>query len=159
MEAHETTTEITDMNPNIMNLNPWRTFTGFRDLQREMNRIFDGGPVAGRTTEFPLLNVLSDQNGAVVTAELPGVDPGELDVSLVKGQLFIRGNVKDGAPQGEGVICHRRERMSGPFSRTIALPYEVEDGKVLAKYDKGVLTITLPRAEKTKPKTIPVIAG
>ncbi len=147
------------MNPNIMNLHPWRTFTGLRDLQREMNHFFDGGTRTGRSTVFPLLNVLSDQNEAVVTAELPGVDPGELDVSLVKGQLVIRGNVKDGAPEGEGVICHRKERVSGPFSRTIALSYEVEDGRVLAKYDKGVLTITLPRAEKTKPKTIPVIAG
>lgn len=147
------------MNPNIMNLNPWRTFSGFRDLQREMNRIFDGGPGAGRTAEFPLLNVLSDQNGAVVTAELPGVDPNELDVSLVKGQLVIRGNAKDGVPEGKDVTCHRRERMSGPFLRTIVLPFEVEDGKVLAKYDKGVLTITLPRAGKIKPKSIPVIAG
>ena len=63
------------------------------------------------------------------------------------------------APQGEGVVCHRKELPAGEFVRTIALPFEVEEGKVLAKYDKGVLAITLPRAEKTKPKTIPVIAG
>ena len=140
-----------------MTLNPWRTFNGLRDLQREMNRFFDAGPAPDHTTRFPLLNILSDQDGLVVTAELPGVDPAELDLSLAKGQLTIRGTVKDTAPEGEGVVCHRRERMSGPFARTIALPYEVEDAKILAKYDKGVLTVTLPRAEKSKPKTIPVI--
>jgi HSP20 family protein len=128
-------------------------------MQREMSRLLDGGLPAARTARFPLVNLLSDANEALVTAEIPGVDPADLEISLTKGQLTIRGNVKDGAPAGEDVVCHRKERGSGPFARTFALPFEVEEEKISAKYEKGVLAITLPRAEKSKPKTIPVIAN
>ena len=155
----KTTKPTTDMNPITIDLSPLRTLAGLRGLQREMNRFFDTSPAANRVARYPLLNLSSDKDGALVTAELPGVDPQELEITLDKAQLTLRGKVKDGAPEGEGVVCHRKERPAGEFVRTIALPFEVEEGKVLAKYDKGVLAITLPRAEKTKPKTIPVIAG
>lgn len=144
------------MNPNTMTIHPWGTFSALRDLQREMSRLFDGGLPTARTARFPLVNLLSDANEAIVTAEIPGVDPADLEISLTKGQLTIRGSVKDGAPEGEGVVCHRKERNAGPFARTFALPFEVEEDKISAKYEKGVLAITLPRAEKSKPKTIPV---
>jgi len=147
------------MNPITIDLTPLGTLAGLRGLQREMNRFFEVNPATNRSTRYPLLNVSSDKDGVLVTAEIPGVDPQELEITLEKAQLTLRGKVKDGTPEGEGVVCHRKERPAGGFSRTIGLPFEVEEGKVLAKYDKGVLSISLPRAEKTKPKTIPVIAG
>lgn len=142
-----------------MTMNPWGSLAGLRDLQREMSRLFDGGMTVERTARFPLVNVLSDADEAVVTAEIPGVDPADLEISLTKGQLTIRGTIKDAAPAGEDVVCLRKERASGPFARTFTLPFEVEEDKISAKYEKGVLAITLPRAEKTKPRSIPVIAG
>ncbi len=142
-----------------MTMSPWGPLAGLRDLQREMSRLFDEGTRVERTARFPLVNVLSDAEEAIVTAEVPGVDPADLEISLTKGQLTIRGTIKDVAPEGEDVVCHRKERGCGPFARTFALPFEVEEEKIAAKYEKGVLAITLPRAEKTKPRTIPVIAG
>ncbi|HLP78613.1 MAG TPA: Hsp20/alpha crystallin family protein [Candidatus Paceibacterota bacterium] len=147
------------MNQSTMTIHPWGSLATLRDLQREMSRLFEGGLSATRTARFPLINLLSDSNEAIVTAEIPGVDPADLEISLTKGQLTIRGSVKDNAPEGEGVVCHRKERGTGPFARTFALPFEVEEGKISAKYEKGVLAITLPRAEKSKPRTIPVIAN
>jgi HSP20 family protein len=154
-----TNTENTIMNQSTMTIHPWGSLAALRDLQREMSRLFEGGLSATRTARFPLVNLLSDSNEAIVTAEIPGVDPADLEISLTKGQLTIRGSVKDGAPEGEGVACHRKERGTGPFARTFALPFEVEEEKISAKYEKGVLAITLPRAEKSKPKTIPVISN
>ena len=87
------------------------------------------------------------------------MDPARVEISLRKGVLTIRGNIEDDAPQGEKVVCHRRERRNGEFRRSIALPFEIEEDKITAKYDKGVLAVTLPRAEKAKPKTIPVQAN
>ena len=153
------TKPTTDMNPITIDLSPLRTLAGLRGLQREMNRFFETSPAANRVARYPLLNLSSDKDGVQVTAELPGVDPQDLEITLVKSQLTLRGKVAERAPEGEGIVCHRKERPAGEFSRTIALPFEVEEGKVLAKYDKGVLSISLPRAEKSKPKTIPVIAG
>jgi HSP20 family protein len=147
------------MNPKTMTIHPWGTFAALRDLQREMNRLFEGGLPAARTARYPLVNLLSDSNEAIITAEIPGVDPADLEISLTKGQLTIRGNLKDSAPEGEDVVCHRKERSRGPFARTFTLPFEVEEEKISAKYEKGVLAITLPRAEKSKPRTIQVIAN
>lgn len=147
------------MNLATMTLNPWGTLTGLRDIQREMNRLFDGGLRSSRSAGFPLVNIHGDAEGAVLTAEIPGVDATSLDISLVKGQLTIRGTIQNGVPEGEDVICHRKERESGSFARTITLPFEVEEDQISAKYEMGVLTIILPRAEKAKPRTIPVIAA
>jgi HSP20 family protein len=158
-DAKQTNSENNIMNQSTMTIHPWGSLTALRDLQREMSRLFEGGLSAARTARYPLVNLLSDSNQAIVTAEIPGVDPADLEISLTKGQLTIRGSVKDGAPEGEGVVCHRKERGTGPFARTFALPFEVEEETISAKYEKGVLAITLPRAEKSKPRTIPVIAN
>ncbi|MCU0749587.1 MAG: Hsp20/alpha crystallin family protein, partial [Akkermansiaceae bacterium] len=80
----------------------------------------------------------------------------DLEITLAKGQLTIRGSIKDDAPEGEGVVTHRRERVTGKFVRTVGLPFEVEDGGISASYENGVLEVTLPRAERSKPKTIPI---
>lgn len=157
--AKQTNSENHIMNQSTMTIHPWGSLTALRDLQREMSRLFEGGLSAARTARFPLVNLLSDSNQAIVTAEIPGVDPADLEISLTKGQLTIRGSVKDGAPEGEDVVCHRKERGTGPFARTFALPFEVEEENISAKYEKGVLAITLPRAEKSKPRTIPVVAS
>ena len=147
------------MNIATMTLNPWDTLAGLRDFRREVDRLFavpDGG---NAHAAFPPVNLTSNQDEALVTAAIPGVEPEQLDLSLVKGHLVIRGTLPDNMPQGEGAVCHRRELGRGNFSRAIPLPFEVEEGKILAKYDRGMLTVTLPRAEKTKPRSIPVIAN
>lgn len=156
MRVNVNSTKHPIMNPATISINPWGALPGLREFQREVNRLLDGTLTAERSTRFPLVNLLSDANEAIVTAEIPGVDPADLEISLSKGQLTIRGTVKEEKPEEEGVICHRKERVSGPFARTLTLPFETEEEKISAKYEKGVLAITLPRAERTKPRTIPV---
>ncbi len=123
-------------------------------VQREMNRIFSGldQPV---NQEIPAVNAWVGEGDVIGTAELPGVDPGKVDISVVGDTLTIGGS-RETAPLMEGESYHRQERSYGRFSRSLQLPFHVEAGKVEAKYDKGVLKITLPRAEADKPRKISV---
>ncbi len=93
-----------------------------------------------------------------MTAELPGVDMKNLSVSVNQDILTIEGERK-GEELREGVVCHRSERGCGKFARTLRLPYDVESGKVKARHSLGVLTLTMPRAEASKPKKISITAG
>ena len=139
-----------------MTLNPINPFEGIRNLHREMNRFFETSPAREAAGRYPLVNILSSAEKALVTAEIPGVDPADLEITLNKRQLNIVGSVKDDTPQTDGVVCHRRERSTGAFSRTILLPFEVEENAISAKYEKGVLEVQLPRAESSKPRKIAI---
>jgi HSP20 family protein len=123
-------------------------------VQREMNRIFSGlgQPL---TQEVPPVNVWVGESDTVVTAELPGVDPGGVDISVVGDALTISG-FREAETLEEGESYHRQERNHGRFFRSLQLPFHVEAGKVEAKYDRGILRITLPRAEADKPRKISV---
>jgi len=123
-------------------------------LQREMNRVFTGleQPLS---QEVPLVNAWVGEGDVVVTAELPGVDPAKVDISVVGNTLTISGT-RDADPLKEGESYHRQERHYGRFSRSLQLPFHVEAGNVEARYERGVLRITLPRAEADKPRKIAV---
>jgi HSP20 family protein len=130
-------------------------------LQRDMNRLLGGTsrwPGWSTAPSYPAMNVWTNQDGAVVTAELPGVDPDEIDISVQNDTLTLRGaRAPDEVP--EGGTYHRRERGSGSFTRSLQLPFPVEAEKVVASYEKGVLTIALPRVEADKPIKIAIKAG
>lgn len=136
----------------------WSPFAELRSLQREMNRLFDGRDGGTALSRFPALNVWGNGQNMVVTAELPGMDAADLDINVVNNQLTIKGERKEDKP-AKDAVCHRNERGAGTFVRTVRLPFAVEGDKVSAKYDKGVLTVTLPRHEATKPKRIEIKAS
>ncbi len=123
-------------------------------LQREMNRLFSGleQPL---NPEVPPVNAWVGEADIVVTAELPGVDPEKIDISVVGDTLTISG-AREAETLKVGESYHRQERNHGRFTRSLQLPFHVEAGKVEAKYEKGVLRIELPRAEADKPKKIAV---
>ncbi len=102
----------------------------------------------------PPLNMFYNEESVIVTSEMPGIDPAKIDLSINGNQLSIKGEVK--AAENEGGTWHRRERYQGQFNRSVRLPYNVENDKVDAKYKKGILTITLPRAEADKPRNISI---
>lgn len=137
---------------------PWREMAR---LQRDMDRLLSrsaGWPGWSVAPSFPAMNVWTHQEGAIVTAELPGVDPAEIDISVQDDTLTVRGSrVTDEAQEGQ--TYHRRERGSGSFTRSFQLPFSAEANQVTASYEKGVLSITLPRAEADQPKKIAVQAG
>lgn len=123
-------------------------------LQGEMNRLFSGLDTP-LTREFPPLNAWVGESDVVVTAELPGIDPGKVDVSVVGDTLTVSGT-REAEPLKEKESYHRQERNHGRFTRTLQLPFHVETEKVEAKYERGILQITLPRAEADKPRKISV---
>jgi len=138
----------------------YRVPTVWRDmdrLQHDMNRLFDSYyPVRQHTApNFPAMNVWSSDEGLVLTAEVPGIRPEDIDVSVVGETLNLTGSRK---PEDlkEGGRYHRQERGYGKFSRTIQLPFPVDVNKVDATFKNGLLHISLPRAEADKPRKIAV---
>ncbi len=126
-------------------------------LQREMNRLFEGVvPRRLRSApSYPAMNVWSNQDGALITAEVPGVQPEHIDISVVGETLTLTGERL--APEvGEDARYHRQERGYGKFSRSIELPFRVDADQVQATFNQGVLQIRLPRAEEDKPRKISV---
>jgi HSP20 family protein len=104
------------------------------------------------------LNVWSSADGLVIDAELPGVDPKDVDVSVLGDELTLRGKVNVQEPR-TGEAYHRRERPAGEFARTLQLPFRAATGAVKANYKNGVLRLTVPRSEEEKPKKIAVQAA
>ena len=131
-------------------------FRYLRHIQREMNGLMDRSGLPGtRSTEYPPLNVWSNEDEVVVQAELPGFAAEEIDVSVVQNTLTLRGARKpEELKEGESV--HRRERWAGKFVRSLEVPFDVDGGKVEAEFKNGVLSIRMPRAEEHKPKKIAV---
>jgi HSP20 family protein len=125
-------------------------------MQREMNRLMGQSRLVA--PGFPATNVWSGADSVVVTAEIPGVDPDQLDISVVNETLTLSGE-RNLVELAEGEKYHRRERGYGRFNRTIQLPFRVAADKVEASFNNGVLQINLPRAEEDKPKKIVVKAG
>ncbi len=123
------------------------------DLQREINRLFSS--VTQTATDFPAINVWEKDDVIIVTTEIPGMDPDKINVSVNGAVLTISGTSQV-EPLKEGEVYLRQERESGSFQRSFELPYQVDAKKVEAKYERGVLQITLPRAEEDLPKKIKI---
>ena len=128
-------------------------FQDLRRLQSEMNRVFQNATSAA-VGGFPAVNVYANQDGIVITAELPGVSSEDLDVSIHRDTVTLRGERRDEAEGARGY--HRRERRQGGFARTFGLPFQVDPDKVEGEMRDGVLRLTLQRAEQDMPKRIRV---
>jgi HSP20 family protein len=127
-----------------------------------MDRLFTNGPPRNvprwnGAHSYPATNVWTSESGAVVSAELPGVAPEDIDISVVNDTLTVSGTRKP--EEAEGATYYQRERGHGEFTRTFQLPFLVQGDQVKAAFDKGVLHITLPRAEEDKTKKIEVKAA
>lgn len=130
-------------------------FSELRQLERQMNRLFRD--VHGRGTDYPSLNYWSGENEAFLEVEMPGVDPADFELTVTDDVVTIAGERKD-PMAAEQATAHRQERAFGAFSRTIQLPFEADAGKVTARYENGVLRVTLPRSEANRSKRISVKA-
>ena len=128
-------------------LDPWREF---ENINRTFSRL---SPVS--RVDFPAVNVWVTGDNALLTTEISGISPEDIDISLMGRTLTLRGSRQTNGLK-EGETYHRRERWYGNFSKTIELPFNIESGKVEARSVNGVLYITLPRAEAEKPKKISV---
>jgi HSP20 family protein len=138
--------------------NPWREMNR---LRREMDQLmnYEWAPLARGTAAFPPVNLWESEKGLVLAAELPGLDPAQLDVSLEKDSLTISGARTSTPPNTEEENYIRRERWFEPFKRTVELPFDVDPDKCDASYEKGVLTVRLERRPEVQPKKLTIKAG
>jgi HSP20 family protein len=138
-----------------------RRWDPFRDLQREVGRLLQGlEPIPSWRfpRPFPAINLYDAGDRYVLTAELPGVTPEELDLSLTGETLTLRGERR--RPEGINDESYRRqERPFGHWSRSVTLPERIDAAGVSAQCAHGVLTVQLPKSEELKPRQIPVSAS
>jgi HSP20 family protein len=103
----------------------------------------------------PSLDVSETKNNIVVKAEAPGVDPKDIDISLMGDVLTIKGEKRQ-EKEEKDQNYHRVERSYGVFTRSVRLPQEVQSDKIEASYKNGILKITLPKSEEAKKKEIKI---
>jgi HSP20 family protein len=123
-------------------------------LMRSMLRDLDGP--ARRV--FPAVNLWQGPEAVTVTAELPGMEPGDIEISVKDDLLTLSGERKAPAVP-DGAHWHRRERGFGKFSRTIRLPFAAREDRIDARMAHGVLRIAIARPEELKPKKIEIKAA
>jgi HSP20 family protein len=145
----------------------WNPFEDLATLRQEIDRAFEGfgGQDPARQVAFlpgrgprryPLINLLEDKDHLYIEALTPGVDPQSLNITVTQNRLTMAGEKTRIAGEVKPEAFHRSERASGKFVRTVDLPVEVDAGAVEAEYKNGLLVVTIPKAEKAKPKQINV---
>lgn len=141
--------------------NLWDPVGELDRIRREIDDMFD--PAARRffsdglfDREFsPALDVVENNDGFLVSVDLPGVDKRDLEISVADNVLTIKGEKKDNRESKNGKFF-RKESWEGTFQRTLSLPHGVDAAKIDAKMRDGVLAISLPKREEAKPKQIEV---
>ena len=141
----------------------WEPFRDLLSLQDRMNRMFDES-YRGRSasddwalggTWAPAVDIYEHEGNIVLTAELPGVDPKDVDVRVENNVLTLRGERKWNTDvQRESY--HRVERAYGSFTRSFTLPNVVDTEKIKADFEDGMLKLVLPKREEAKPKQISI---
>lgn len=134
----------------------WSLWDEFDRLEREVNQLFNA--YSGMMTpapDFPAINLWTNDEGGVITAEMPGIEPGDLEITASGGTLTISGERKL-EPVAKDARIHRQERENGKFVRTIELPFPVQTDRVDARLEKGVLSVYAPRMDADKPKKISI---
>jgi HSP20 family protein len=141
----------------------WDPFRELEEMSSRMNRLFnrrgptpEGGTEALAVADWtPTVDVTETEGEYVIKAELPEVKKEDVKVTLEDGLLTIQGERRYEKDE-KTKKYHRIERSYGRFARSFSVPESVDDGKVKAEYKDGVLSLSLPKAEKAKPRAIEV---
>jgi len=141
----------------------WDPLKEMTTLQDRMNRVFE--ETWGRTRRaeedyvtgswMPAVDVRETKEAVEIQAELPGIDPKDVNVSVEGGVLTIKGS-RQFEKATEGETYHRVERAYGSFERSFTLPTNVDPEKINAAFRQGLLLLTLPKREEAKPKAISI---
>lgn len=138
----------------------WEPLREMEELERQMGRMF-GKPLIpwkeGMAMEggFPTVDVVEEKDRILVKADLPGMKEEDIHVEVEDGALTLRGERRQETESREGK-AHRIERSYGAFLRSFTLPANVDHTKVAASYKDGVLEVTLPKREGTRPKEVKI---
>lgn len=149
-------------------LTTWKPFRGlapfkdFETMRTQMDRLWDSfheGRARRRLDEelewLPSIDVAETKNDIVVKAEVPGMDPKDIDISLSDGTLTIKGEKKQEREEKEEDY-HLVERSYGTFTRSVQLPKQVKHDHVSASYKNGILKVILPKSEEAKTKSVKI---
>lgn len=143
--------------------NPWDLVRELSSMQERMNRLWSGlydrnreEEVTSRGSWQPEVDIGEREGGQIVLkADLPGVNRGDIELTVEQSTLTIKGQRRPDADVREDQY-HRLERSYGPFSRSFSLPNTIDAGAVRAEYRDGVLTVTLPVRQDARPRQIQV---
>ncbi|MFN2451425.1 MAG: Hsp20/alpha crystallin family protein [Candidatus Dormibacteria bacterium] len=148
----------------------WNPWTDLFALHDQMDQLFgqaygaeagarsgNGGGADGSWMTLPV-DIRQTEQAFTIQASVPGFRPDDVEVTVEDGVLSIRGRLEERS-EGRESGWVRRERRLGSFHRQIGMPAEVRAEEISAEFENGVLTITVPRAQKAQPKRIPVTAG
>ena len=140
----------------------WEPFRDLVTAQRDFDRLFRGafssqlGETELSTRSWaPPVDIYETEDAIVLRAELPGVDPKEVEVRVEDNTLYLKGERKFEKEVKEQNY-HRVERSYGSFARSFSLPNSIDADKVKAEFKDGLLTLTMPKREEAKPKTIKI---
>jgi HSP20 family protein len=140
----------------------WESFRDLLTTQREFNRLLREAfsPVFGETevstrSWAPPVDIYETEDAIVLKAELPGIDPKDVEIRVENNTLYLKGERKSEKEVKEQNY-HRVERSYGSFARSFSLPSSIDAEKVKAEYKDGLLTLTMPKREEAKPKTIKI---
>ncbi len=138
-------------------IGPWRRLREIEDeMESLVGRLFGREPGFPRESIWaPVVDVKETRTDVVVKAELPEIDPREMEITVDGKLLTIKGERKSEEEKKEGNYCYS-ERKYGSFVRSLTLPQEVDETRTKAAYKDGVVTITLPKIKKEKTKQVKV---
>ena len=144
----------------MSNLIRWEPARDMMTLREAMDRLFDDAftrplSMAGNSWSIPAVDMYQTDNEIVVKAALPGIQADEVQINITGDVLTLKGEVKQSEEVKEKAY-HIHEQRWGAFERTLILPANVVADKAKADFENGILTITLPKAEVAKPKTITI---
>lgn len=144
-------------------MNQIRSFSSRNNLNRELSRVFNSrypfeALQATEKSWQPQVDITESENAYTVHAEIPGVNPKDVDVTLHKGVLTVKGEKTTNIENGEGTTKHS-ERIYGSFSRQFTLPETTDEQGVTAKAVNGVLEIEIPKVQAKQPLSINVTAS
>ena len=142
-----------------MTLIRWNPYRSLATIPLDLDTIFDsprfGLGVNFETNWSPSVDVVETEEGYEVKAEVPGIKKEDIHISFENGLLTLKGEKKEESEK-KTKNTHRVERAFGRFERSFRLPDGIRADAIKAKYDNGVLTIAIPKAEEAKPKQIAV---
>lgn len=147
----------------MMNLAKWEPFRELEEMSNRLNRFFGRPPATTDAAHVPLsspdwapsVDISETDRDYVIKAEIPEVKKEDVRVTLEDGVLTIQGERKQ-EKEDKGKRYHRIERSYGSFVRSFELPSTIDEDRVKADFKEGMLTLTLPKSEKAKPKALDI---
>ena len=137
-------------------LSPETGLTTFRkEMDRLMDRLWDGDEVPAGVAWSPRIDFMESRESITVKAEVPGIEPKDVQLMLENGVLTLRGEKRQETEQKDELF-YRMERSYGSFARSLRLPANVDATKATAVFKNGVLTIVLPKTAEARGKAIPI---